>query len=819
MSTITWLHISDLHWREAQAYDANVVTNALLRDLADRTQIAPELAQIDMIFVTGDVAFAGQPEEYRLAQRFFDDLLRVTKVDKSRLFIVPGNHDVDRTAIAETAINLVAGLVSRQLVNQVLADEVSRATIMQRLHRYQRFANSYLKRHLPFDSARYCYVKKRRLGSKEIAILGFNTAWTAGSNADYARLLLGERQVRSALDQAKHADIRIALLHHPFEWLRDFDRDDCESLLLRECDLVLHGHVHRTGIMKLEAPGSTALVIGAGACYDTRDYPNACNLVHLDFVSGHGTVYLRMYSDHQGGFWTKDLLTYQDAPGKYTFDLPQHWIKIPSMSQPAYDGVALSHLGRNEPDVTHGQAGLVQWWKGRGYKSNPFEYSNAADVNEPIFSEICQMWHIDPNSRTDPNGLGPTPTLDKVKSKETSQLVLIYAPAGGGKTFYRRWAAQQIKEEVQQDEKNGHLDCTLEITNLAEHIPDPGNVTAFDLAVCIYQNVCEKFSAQKPPLVGTNVLHILKQCDQIIAGFVVARTTRRVYVFIEDVDQLFDERLSEAAQNTQALRALVDFCQIAAGRGGGEPLALRIFVPEQLRKSIQKDFGRRGHQRIDECTISWNVEHCQAIIERRLDSCWSFGPNTGVIHIERLLTSDASDEFRKWLQGQKSISPRCSIQIVGRLVDFAYSQGVTKEDRITVETWKKFAELEETSIPCGPDAAYSLLQSRRKLPNWLWPTFLLITILFGGVYVAVSVPGSFETTFFGLVHWVGDAIAWLAAASDWLEGSILLAVVIGSALFILWCMKTNSRSSQQPDFGSCLRRAWLFIRRHLPGGR
>ncbi len=39
------------------------------------------------------------------------------------------------------------------------------------------------------------------------------------------------------------ADLRIALMHHPFEWLADFDREVCEPLLMERCDFILRGHV------------------------------------------------------------------------------------------------------------------------------------------------------------------------------------------------------------------------------------------------------------------------------------------------------------------------------------------------------------------------------------------------------------------------------------------------------------------------------------------------------------------------------------------------------------------------------------------------
>ena len=45
--------------------------------------------------MSGDVAYSGKEEEYVRAKRFFDKLLSTLKLPAERLFIVPGNHDVD----------------------------------------------------------------------------------------------------------------------------------------------------------------------------------------------------------------------------------------------------------------------------------------------------------------------------------------------------------------------------------------------------------------------------------------------------------------------------------------------------------------------------------------------------------------------------------------------------------------------------------------------------------------------------------------------------------------------------------------------------
>jgi formylglycine-generating enzyme required for sulfatase activity len=62
--------------------------------------------------------------------------------------------------------------------------------------------------------------------------------------------------------------------------------------------------------------------VGAGACYETREYPNGFNWVRLDPATGEGTVRLRTYSDRRGGFWTKDTHTYKNVDdGEYHFSI------------------------------------------------------------------------------------------------------------------------------------------------------------------------------------------------------------------------------------------------------------------------------------------------------------------------------------------------------------------------------------------------------------------------------------------------------------------------------------------------------------------
>lgn len=312
MSMITWLHISDLHFHPKKGFNSDIVLKSLLEDITKRIQ--EDKLQPDFIILSGDIAFSSSPDEYLLAGQFLDKLLDITRLDKDRIFLVPGNHDVDRMKISKTASLIANGLNNRDAVNEVLDEDSGRTTLFQRFHNYENFIKEYMDGRLIFDCNNYYFVRVISTNGTRIAILGLNSAWLSASDKDKDKLLIGERQVRTALNDANDADIRLAVMHHPFDWLKDFDRKDVDPLLCNSCNFILHGHLHQSQWGQISTPDTTAIIIGAGACYETREYPNSYNFVQLDLSADKGKIYLRRYSDNQGGFWTSDTSIYRNAP-------------------------------------------------------------------------------------------------------------------------------------------------------------------------------------------------------------------------------------------------------------------------------------------------------------------------------------------------------------------------------------------------------------------------------------------------------------------------------------------------------------------------
>ena len=92
--TIRLIHISDLHARVANKAQIALRVQAFLDDLSRQGQ------RIDAVLFTGDMAFAGRPEEYDLAERILlTPLMQRFGLSKEQIFVIPGNHDVDRSVV------------------------------------------------------------------------------------------------------------------------------------------------------------------------------------------------------------------------------------------------------------------------------------------------------------------------------------------------------------------------------------------------------------------------------------------------------------------------------------------------------------------------------------------------------------------------------------------------------------------------------------------------------------------------------------------------------------------------------------------------
>ncbi|MFY0522819.1 metallophosphoesterase [Archangium gephyra] len=337
--TLTWLHLSDVHFKADEHWEQSIVLNALKRDVLSALESSGLLP--DIVFVTGDIAHSGAREEYAQAHRFFEEVARITRTDPhTQWFLVPGNHDVSRSLVKSFAKQSALGLQHGSDVSDILRDADCRRLFTVRQRDFFQFTSEFLGPSRAWTDEEPWKVEVRTLHELKLAVLGLNSAWASeGGNEDQGRILLGEYQVHKALlDAEGHGpDLKIALVHHPLDWLRGFDQERVKARLLGPggAHFLLRGHLHMGQLSRQTTPDAQCIEFAAGACWQDAKYPHGVMAVRVDVEAGLGEAHLWRYSSEGRGFWKRDNFLYENLhEGQWSFPLPEQWGFGPRISSP-----------------------------------------------------------------------------------------------------------------------------------------------------------------------------------------------------------------------------------------------------------------------------------------------------------------------------------------------------------------------------------------------------------------------------------------------------------------------------------------------------
>lgn len=298
---LIWLHISDIHFHPKTSWRDNATRRELLDFL--RAEFDNGLPRPHLVFCTGDIAFgetSGAPlsEQYKDAAQFFDDLLACCQLPKDRLFIVPGNHDVNRREISgDQQARLFEMAQTNPLahvdaINQRFADRTrDHRSAMERLKDYGAFVKEYRPELHREDL--HLYAHTLEVNGYRVGIAGFNSAWSCAGDEDDRHIWLASKwQFNHMAEGLRDAGLKIGLIHHPFDWLNSAEQHDADANASTGLHFLLHGHTHTAWVRTSEA--CTQLAAGAVGA-DTPDQ-FGINLVHLDPRSGKGKVHLFGYN-------------------------------------------------------------------------------------------------------------------------------------------------------------------------------------------------------------------------------------------------------------------------------------------------------------------------------------------------------------------------------------------------------------------------------------------------------------------------------------------------------------------------------------------
>jgi len=225
--TLTWLHVSDFHLQDGDPYDRDVVLRSLVKSVE---RFRTNGRKPDLVFATGDVAASGKAGEYELATRFFDDLINAAALQRRHLFVVPGNHDVDRirgTGLART-------LQSREEADAYFGPDVPLYHILSKQNAFVTWYNRYFENIRSFPQKSTCGpVEAVDVRGIKIGVLPIDTGLFCQDDNDHEKLWMGRRCLDAALEELKKIDasITMAIFHHPLDWLNPIERSNIRSKL------------------------------------------------------------------------------------------------------------------------------------------------------------------------------------------------------------------------------------------------------------------------------------------------------------------------------------------------------------------------------------------------------------------------------------------------------------------------------------------------------------------------------------------------------------------------------------------------------------
>ena len=354
--TLRVLHLSDLHERVAvdppakdgepakadprklkirlgRARRYRVLGPALEERLREIVKEGPP----DLLVFTGDLADWGLHEEYLEAEKRLNDVRVLLGLGWDRVFLVPGNHDVQRAVERDTweAMRAFAAVHGNQpRLNDWLAglpapqgapvNGLDSAAKRQSGYRalLQRIKRPEL---LPGSADGHPLLGYRQTltlpNLPPVNIIGLDTAWLAGDDHDKGKLLLTEHQVllnATDHDGAPLSGLRLALMHHP---LSDLGDHDARRLLADHVDIVLHGHQHRPVSQEDKDPDRALRTLAAGSLYEGDEEDKWVNSFHvLDIemnAEGRPLRYVvQFYAwSVEGGHWHEHSALYKNAPG------------------------------------------------------------------------------------------------------------------------------------------------------------------------------------------------------------------------------------------------------------------------------------------------------------------------------------------------------------------------------------------------------------------------------------------------------------------------------------------------------------------------
>jgi len=236
------VHLADIHYRPNEPEGVSTIIKALVKDLADQKNI---LAGHELyIAFAGDLVHKGaDSESYIKLRDELDTSLSAIGFPKEARIAVPGNHDLDQSAVRLDPNGFQDNLNSHKDTEQDLNDFLSSGDIQDtRLANYHQFESAFVG-----FGTDFCSSGKGWTISGDLGVYCLNTAVCSCAGTipagDEKQLAIN---TRSLVDwcSSTPTTTNVLLMHHPVDHLNSWSQQELKSIIENNFCLCLCGHRH-----------------------------------------------------------------------------------------------------------------------------------------------------------------------------------------------------------------------------------------------------------------------------------------------------------------------------------------------------------------------------------------------------------------------------------------------------------------------------------------------------------------------------------------------------------------------------------------------
>lgn len=309
--SFNWIQLSDIHFNYK-----NFGTRKLRDELVSYIEKLRREQQFDVMLITGDIAFKGGKYQEELCS-FIDKLLCSAGLDRGKLCMVPGNHDLERHDHRTYLINGIlkseepcekANTINARSFKDLVNDQKAYFAFHKKM-----FSEPYPQKELHYIKEFDCFN-----------VVHINTCLLSGADKEEGALVIGQEKLYNVIQVLKESSekFNIAIAHHTLDCLDDNEQRFMENTLIDcDVDILLCGHMHKPKYT-FRADDYRAIPMFTCGAGIADKYVQACFITgKIDLALNSGSVTYHSWHQINQNWFIDNSIGRRTASGPLEFDL------------------------------------------------------------------------------------------------------------------------------------------------------------------------------------------------------------------------------------------------------------------------------------------------------------------------------------------------------------------------------------------------------------------------------------------------------------------------------------------------------------------